>query len=63
MGVTFEDMVRKSMRLYWKKTEEYDQLTSNKTRKYNKKYFDGVETEMLAPKDQSKDYLEKKVKK
>lgn len=51
MGVTFEDMVRKSMRMYWLKTDEYDAMTSNKSNKYNKKYFDGVESEML-PKDQ-----------
>lgn len=51
MGVTFEDMVRKSMRMYWLKTDEYDSMNSNKNRKYNKKYFDSVENDMV-PKGQ-----------
>lgn len=51
MGVTFEDMVRKSMRLYWLKTDEFNKMSTLKASKYNKKYFDGVESEML-PKDQ-----------
>ena len=59
MAVTFEDMVRKSMRMYWLKTDEYDQLTSNKSRKYNKKYFDNMESEVLSPKDQSKEVIKK----
>jgi len=51
MGVTFEDMVTKSMRLYWKKTKDYGGMTSTKDTKYNKSYFDNVEKEML-PADQ-----------
>jgi hypothetical protein len=59
MGVTFEDMVRKSMRMYWLKTDEYDNMSSSKDRKYNKAYFDGVEKEMLSPKDQSSKEIKK----
>lgn len=51
MGVTFEDMVVKSMRLYWNKAKDYGGMTSTKANKYNKDYFDGVEKEML-PADQ-----------
>lgn len=47
MGVTFEDMVKKSMRQYWLKTNEYDQMSSLKDVKYNKKYFDNLEKETL----------------
>lgn len=47
MGVTFEDMVVKSMRLYWNKSKNYDAMTSTKQTKYNKSYFDGVEKEMI----------------
>jgi hypothetical protein len=47
MGVTFEDMVKKSMRQYWLKTNEYDQMPSQKNMKYNKKYFDNLEKETL----------------
>lgn len=47
MGVTFEDMVRKSMRQYWLKTNEYDQMPSQKGTKYNKKYFDSLEKDTL----------------
>lgn len=47
MGVTFEDMVVKSMRLYWKKTDQFDGMSSTKANKYNKSYFDGIEKEML----------------
>ena len=59
MAVTFESMIRKSMRMYWLKTSEYDELSSNKTRKYNKKYFDGMEEEFLGPKDKSKEAVKK----
>lgn len=59
MGVTFEDMVRKSMRMYWLKTDEYNSLTSNKSRKYDKTYFDGMEKDMLAAKDQSQVAIKK----
>jgi hypothetical protein len=62
MGVTFEDMVRKSMRLYWNKTDEFDEMSSNKSRKYNKKYFDAFEGETLPKEDQSKKELKKKDK-
>lgn len=47
MGVTFEDMVVKSMRLYWNKSKDYSGMSSTKDTKYNKDYFDGVEKEML----------------
>lgn len=47
MGVTFEDMVVKSMRLYWNKTQDYDKMSSRKGTKYSKSYFDGIESEML----------------
>lgn len=59
MGITLEDAFNKSMRMYWLKTDEYDSLTSNKNRKYNKKYFDTMETEMLPSKDKSNKALEK----
>jgi hypothetical protein len=47
MGVTFEDMVVKSMRLYWNKAKDYNGMASTKNNKYNKDYFDGVEKDML----------------
>lgn len=47
MGVTFEDMVIKSMRLYWKKTKDYGGMETSKASKYTKDYFDGVEKDSL----------------
>lgn len=47
MGVTFEDMIVKSMRMYWKKTKDFDGMGSQKANKYNKSYFDGIEKDML----------------
>lgn len=47
MGVTFEDMVVKSMRLYWNKTKNFDSMTSTGKNKYNKGYFDSIEKDML----------------
>lgn len=47
MGVTFEDMVVKSMRLYWNKESDHSAMSSTKDSKYNKKYFDGIGKEMV----------------
>lgn len=47
MGVKFEDMVIKSMRLYWNKTKNFDGMSSVKNSKYNKGYFDSVGKDML----------------
>jgi len=65
--MTFEEAVRKSMRVYWNETNDFDQLgTSQGGRKYNKKYFDSIEEEMLpsssalaVKKEQSKEVLKK----
>lgn len=61
--MTFEEAVRKSMRAYWEDTDDFDQLETSKNRKYNKKYFDSVEEEMLPKKDQSKELPELKTQK
>lgn len=60
--MTFEEAVRKAMKVYWYHTDDFDGLESNKNRKYNKKYFDSIESEMLSPKDSSKEYLKKENK-
>lgn len=64
MGITINDAIVKSMRLYWLKTDEYDAMTSNKDRKYTKKYFDGMEKDSLNTQDQSQEAIPeiKKVK-
>lgn len=56
--MTFEEAIRKAMKVYWENTDDFDGLQSNKSRKYNKKYFDSVETEMLGSKDGSKESKE-----
>lgn len=49
---TVEDAFKKVIRDYWK-DKNLDQITSFKDKKYGKKYFKGLEEELLAPKDKA----------
>lgn len=57
--MTFEEAVRLSIKTYWEKTDDFDSLETSKGRKYNKKYFDSVESEFLPESDSSKDIIKK----
>lgn len=52
--MTFEQALIKMLRAYWKDEKGFENMSSSKGRKYNKKYFDGIEASVLSPKDQSK---------
>lgn len=60
MAATFEDAIRVAIKTYFEKSDDFDKFESNKERKYNKKYFDGVKDEFISKKDDSKE-LEKKL--
>ena len=60
--MTFEEAIRKSMKAYWEKTEDFEKLESSKDRKYTKKYFDSLKNSVLN-KDTEEIEIESKSKK
>ncbi len=55
MAMTFEKALREAMKAYWE-GDEYDNAQSFKDKKYNKKYFESVKSEVLETKvDMQKD--------
>ena len=57
--MTFEEALRKAMKIYWDDKEE---MESFKGKKYNKKYFDALKEE-LVPGSEKKDPMKDKKKK
>lgn len=53
--MTFEQAIRKAIKAYWKENSDFSDMSSFKDKKYNKEYFNGVETEFLTPKDKKED--------
>jgi hypothetical protein len=50
--MTFEDAIRKSIKAYFKGKEPLEYKKSlSKPRKYDKKYFDGIEQEFFGEKE------------
>ena len=52
------DAFRAAIKSYWK-GDEYEDSETFKDKKYNKKYFDGVKSEVLGEKAEKKDKKEK----
>lgn len=57
--MTFEELIRKSIKQYFEKSDDFDEMESSKDKKYNKKYFDSVKAEMITKKDVITDKLKK----
>jgi hypothetical protein len=55
------DAFRAAIKAYWK-GDEYETADSFKDKKYNKKYFDSVKTEMLGDKEIKADKKKEKEK-
>jgi hypothetical protein len=51
--MTESDAFRMAIKAYWK-GDEFETAESFKGKKYNKKYFDSVKSEMLGTKDKKK---------
>jgi hypothetical protein len=51
--MTESDAFRMAIKAYWK-GDEFETAESFKDKKYNKKYFDSVKSEMLGTKDKKK---------
>lgn len=60
--MTFEEAIIKSIKSYWQSNDDFDQMQTSKNRKFNKKYFDGVESEFLNKEDNSDKKLKKELK-
>lgn len=60
--MTFEEAVRKAMKVYWNKTADFDELKTSQNRKYNKSYFDNLKSSMLNKEAEEPETKKKKSK-
>lgn len=57
--MTLNDAFEKAIKFYWK-SKDHSKLKTNDKRKYDKKYFDGIESELDGPLEDTK--LKKEMK-
>lgn len=56
--MTESDAFKAAIKAYWK-GDDYEMAESFKDKKYNKKYFDSVKSEMLGEKESKTDKMKK----